>query len=159
MTRGRRILHTWALPERSLGLLSAAFRHLRDAAALLGSSPDQAWHLAGYAPECARKATLAPDERFYKAVGHGVTPDAEAAWALAQAIDPWAPRYDTANWALRYPLLLDWNEASRYDRTPTHHREQAEPLVTEAAQAVEDVVLALWCDGRLPGSFVTSEIG
>ena len=39
-------------------LVSAALRHARDAEWLAHRSPDQAYHLAGYAPECARKATV-----------------------------------------------------------------------------------------------------
>lgn len=37
-------------------LISAALRHVRDAEQLLTSSPDQAWHLADFGPECIRKS-------------------------------------------------------------------------------------------------------
>ena len=62
-------------------LLSAAIRHVRDAELLASTagpnrSLDQAFHLAGFAPECARKATL-PRSTFDKSIGHGTTAASE----------------------------------------------------------------------------------
>ena len=62
------------LDKHAVDLLSAALRHVRDAEHLAtpnhsGHSPDQAYHLAGFGPECARKATLY-HRLFDKPLGH-----------------------------------------------------------------------------------------
>jgi len=61
-------------PKRT-ALVSAALRHVDDAQALLAVSPVQAFHLAGFGPECARKAALtvpgASQGTMDKAIGHG----------------------------------------------------------------------------------------
>src|SRR5215212_4601191 len=92
-------------------LLSAAIRHLRDAEFLASvaapdRSLDQAFHLAGFAPECARKAAL-PRSTFDKAIGHGTTDASELSLEWALAHDPRARRYriDLVKWAARYPAL------------------------------------------------------
>ena len=50
------------MQQRRASFISAALRHTRDAEHLLASGPhrslDQAFHLAGFGPECARKACL-----------------------------------------------------------------------------------------------------
>lgn len=48
-----------ALSATQVALVSAALRHINDARTLLATSPVQAAYLAGYGPECARKAALA----------------------------------------------------------------------------------------------------
>ena len=64
-------------PEQ-VRLLSAARRHITDAEHLLEpglhQSQDQAWHLAGFAPECPALQEWRPDHR-YEATGtrHGAT--------------------------------------------------------------------------------------
>jgi hypothetical protein len=77
-----------AAQSAHLALFSAALRHLRDAEHLADAttphgSLDQAYHLAGFAPECGRKATIAADW-MNKALGHdlGVVDEIMAAlWA------------------------------------------------------------------------------
>src|SRR5689334_9632843 len=105
-----------------LELLSAAIRHLRDAQLLASIAPpdrslDQAFHLAGFAPECARKATLSRP-MFDRAIGHGTTEASELALEWALAHDPRARRYgiDMDEWSARYPELKVWNEGVRYER-------------------------------------------
>lgn len=136
-------------------LVSAALRHVRDAEFLLDQthgrvSPDQAFHLAGFGPECARKATLTVDW-FDKAIGHRMDEKIEDLLTTALALDPVAARYDTHSWSERHPALAGWTEQSRYDRTGTRSQATAEALVSEARQIVDGLTLALWMDGRLPG--------
>jgi len=77
---------TWphALSKGQNALVSAALRHVGDAAALLGESPAQAFYLAGYGPECARKACLArwsdqEEDARNRAIGHRYDDPAETA--------------------------------------------------------------------------------
>lgn len=141
------------LTEESQRLLSAALRHVRDAEHLadsghLHTSLDQAFHLAGYGPECARKAVLA-SRSFDKLLGHSLALAAEPILELALAFEPLARRYGLASWEARYPALVGWSEQSRYERTGTRSPEVARQLVAEARHCVDDLALALWADGRL----------
>jgi hypothetical protein len=144
-----------------LELLSAAIRHIRDAE-FLASTPlpnqslDQAFHLAGFGPECARKATW-PRATFDKAIGHDTTDAAEASLAWALAHDPRARRYqvDLVAWHARYPALASWTTDTRYDQTGTHSQPQVNVLLTEARAAVTAILTALWIDGVLDKRFMT----
>ena len=133
-------------------LWSAALRHLADAEHLLErgphASPDQAYHLAGFAPECARKACLG-DPRFDKAIGHGVGLASERALDIALALDVDAHRYELRDWAATHPRLSSWREDCRYERTGTRRRADAEALVTEVRADVERLAFALWADGKV----------
>ena len=136
-------------------LVSAALRHVRDAELLLDPthgrpSPDQAFHLGGYGPECARKATLSVNW-FDKVMGHRMDAGIEDLLATAVALDPTSSRYDTRSWSARHPALAGWSEQSRYDRTGTRSKIEANRLVEEAREIVDGLTLALWMDGRLPG--------
>ena len=89
------------MTEPQLTLLSAALRHTRDARALLASSPDQAWHLAGFGPECARKAALS--ERWADhAMSHQLGAPAEGVLEMAIAMDAHAVRYRLEGWATQW---------------------------------------------------------
>ncbi len=144
------------MEPRQLGLLSAARRHVRDAEHLLaegpGRSPDQAWHLAGFGPECVRKACLA-DDLLDKALGHdlGEAADALLEWGLA--LDPHAARYHLDGWVDSYPVLSKWKPSHRYDRTGAHDdRDGSVTGLVQAARALVDRVVAdLWADGRITG--------
>jgi hypothetical protein len=145
------------LSEKQLNLLSAALRHARDAMYLLdighqGHSTDQAFHLAGFGPECARKALLG-DRVFDKVLGHRFDAGAEVVLEAALALDPRARRYGARAWTARYPALSTWSEQARYHRTGTTPAAIATPVVEQAAQAVHETVAALFADGRLPMSF------
>lgn len=141
------------LTQGAIALVSAALRHVRDAEHLADASNparslDQAYHLAGYGPECARKATLSI--RFLdKAIGHRFGQKVEDVLDFALALDPLAQRYQPMGWAQRYPALRVWREDVRYDRTGTYGPAAVAPLLTQAREAVDSVVLALWADGRL----------
>lgn len=132
--------------------ISAALRHVRDAEHLLGcsaghASPEQAYHLAGLGPECARKATIS-DSWLDKIIGHGVTPWADEMFDLATALEPIAHRYDIREFAPRYPELARWNIESRYDKTG-RNAPRAAAVCREAREVVDAIAIALWADGRL----------
>ncbi|MDC0742204.1 hypothetical protein [Polyangium mundeleinium] len=141
------------ISEKATALASAALRHVRDAEHLLGcsegySSPDQAYHLAGFGPECARKATIA--ERWLdQAIGHGTTERTDELLAFAASIDPVAHRYEILELRARCPELVKWTVDVRYERTSTRSAEQAEKACEEAREIVDAIVLAMWADGRL----------
>lgn len=140
-----------ALTKEAAALLSAALRHVRDAehlatAATAGFSLDQARHLAGFGPECARKAILS-ERGFDKLIGHTFN---DTALELALSLDPVALRYEPREWAKRYPTLARWSEQCRYDATGAAAKvePQVRALLVEARDAVDDIVLRLWADGR-----------
>jgi hypothetical protein len=140
------------LSSPAMGLVSAALRHVRDAERLLqageAASPDQAFHLAGFGPECARKAALSA-RWFDQALGHDFGDIGERVLELAAALDPVAHRYAVADYPSRFPALAKWNVSCRYHRTGEHAAEAA-ALVAEARKCVDEIVLALWMDGRWP---------
>jgi hypothetical protein len=141
-------------------LLSAAIRHIRDAELLASvaapdRSLDQAFHLAGFAPECARKATLSRST-FDKAIGHGTTEASELSLEWALAHDPRSRRYriDLAAWAARYPELAKWNEAVRYERTGKRKSAEVTALLADARAIVGGIAAALWINGELDARFM-----
>jgi hypothetical protein len=144
------------MDDRSQDFLSAALRHVRDAEHLAlageGTSLDQSYHLAGFGPECARKATLSKST-YDKAIGHGVGASSEVALRIALALDPGPHRYDLQGWGGRYPALAAWSENARYERSGTRSSTDVEALVREAREIVDRLVIALWMDGVLPREF------
>ncbi|XXT20823.1 hypothetical protein WME94_04550 [Sorangium sp. So ce429] len=142
------------LSTKAVDLLSAALRHARDAEHLLDpaagyTSPDQAYHLAGYGPECARKATISL-RWLDQALGHGAESSAADVTAFTLDLDPLARRYDVPMDAARWPALSAWRVDARYQRTGARPRPEAQALCQEARQVVDSVVVALWADGRIP---------
>ena len=137
--------------------LSAALRHVRDAEHLAGPdepahSLDQAYHLAGFGPECARKAILS-EATFDLAIGHGIGEATEPGLKAALALDPGAHRYRISGWEKRFPALAKWTEQARYEKTGSRKGSEVKAVVEEARRVVDDVVLALWMDGRIPKDF------
>jgi hypothetical protein len=112
------------LDEKRVALVSAALRHVRDAQRLLEPegertpSFDQAWHLAGFGPECIRKACIT-ERQADKALGHELGPGGEhlLEWVLALDVGAW--RYDVRDWATTRPLLGRWKPDARYSKTGT----------------------------------------
>ncbi len=140
------------LSKKATALASAALRHVRDAEHLLGSSgghasPDQAYHLSAFGPECARKATIAEDW-LDKVIGHGTTGGADEVLEFAVSIDPVAHRYDIMDFESRFPALARWTVESRYEKTNTRNISEATEVCREAREIVDNIVLALWADGR-----------
>ncbi len=133
-------------------LVSAALRHVRDAEHLVAegpnSSPDQAYHLAGYAPECMRKATLSV-RWFDKAIGHRFDDSTEGALEFAIALDPLAERYAPRRFGSRFPALACWREDARYEQTGARDPAEAQRCVSEARNVTNDLLFAMWADGRL----------
>jgi hypothetical protein len=146
------------LSKKALSLLSAALRHTQDAEHLATpnrpyTSFDQAFHLAGFGPECARKSTLS--QRWSdKPLGHALGRPADAILEFALALDPIAARYSPHDWSARYPALSAWDPQCRYEETGRRAPPEVERLVLEARRSVDEIVAALWADGRLPdGAF------
>lgn len=141
------------LSPKAVDLVSAALRHVRDAEHLLvagaDASADQAYHLAAFGPECARKAALSA-RWLDKEIGHGAAAFADDLIDLVVAIDPIAHRYDPQAYRARFPELGRWTVDCRYDRTGTYTQARAQTLCQEARAAVDTTVAALWADGRLP---------
>lgn len=137
-----------------LELLSAAGRHVADAEHLLSTgshqSQDQAWHLAGFGPECLRKACLG-DRAFDRTLGHELGPRAEALLDWGIALDPYAWRYDLSGWSEREPRLAEWRPAHRYEGTGTRSGQAVTDLVDAARSFLERVRADLWADGRISG--------
>src|SRR5437868_7363682 len=138
------------VPERNTTLLSAALRHVRDARNHMRPGPDrsidQAYHLAGYGPECARKATLVRGW-LDKLIGHELS--GGPAYRLAIELDPIAARYDTAQWSTEFPRLMEWSPDSRYVATGTYGEAVTNALLNQAESAVDSIAIALWTDGTL----------
>lgn len=139
------------LTPRQRSLLSAAGRHVRDAERLLqgrDASPDQAWHLAGFGPECARKACL-EEAVLDHALGHELGPAGETLLEWWIPLDPLAWRYHLAGWAQDEPHFAEWRPAHRYEASGTRHGDPVRELVASARRRVNGVLADLWSDGRL----------
>lgn len=137
------------LTPPQLALVSAALRHVQDAERLLTSptpSPDQAWHLAGFGPECVRKACL-QETVLHLPLGHdlGEAGDALLEWWIP--LDPAAWRYGLTGWA--EAELEQWRPEHRYERTGRRTVAAAGALTRRSRERVDGVVAALWMDGRL----------
>lgn len=145
-------------------LLSAALRHAKDARWLYDRckdhvSEDQAWHLAGFAAECARKALLGAGTEFNKLLGHDFGRMDAALIDVYAAIDPSAIRHRLSEWSQEYPALKGWKPSHRYHATGRHtdraHRrtsgreklEEVGELVETAEKAVWESLLTAWLEG------------
>ena len=123
---------------------------MADAEYLLEASPDQAWHLAGFGPECLRKACI--EERMLDhALGHDLGPRSEDLLDWGIALDPHAWRYGLVDWSSQEPLLATWRPEHRYEKTGTRSGKVADELVTAARGLVDRVHADLWADGRITG--------
>jgi hypothetical protein len=138
------------MTSEQLAFLSAAMRHSKDAEELLDSSPDQAWHLAGFGPECIRKACL-EDGALYRALGHSFGEAAEELLDLAISLDAHAWRYDLVGWAQKVPHLSEWLPEHRYHSRGSHVGSEVVTFVREARALVERVLADLWADGLITG--------
>jgi hypothetical protein len=137
-----------AASDRAGTLVCAGLRHVLDAERLLSDSPDQSWHLAGFGPECVRKACLG-QKLLDRILGHDLAAlsDQILSWAFALDLHAW--RYRIDGLAEHYPSLADWKPSSRYERTGMRTLDNAERLVREAATITYDLSTALWMDGRI----------
>lgn len=134
--------------DRASEFLSAALRHVTDADRLLATSPDQSWHLAGFGPECARKACLDHDW-WDRVLGHDLTDFVGPVLEIALALDVRAARYDLSSLTTRYPVLAQWDPNCRYDETGTRDQKVARPLVDAALDLTARVAAELWMDGHV----------
>lgn len=162
------VCYSWAVPwadslvlsDKSLELLSAAVRHVNDAAHLLDAvrlldgtvkrtSPDQAYYLAGYGPECARKAIFSL-HWLDQSIGHDVNEASEELLDLLLSLDPLANRYDPSGFRSRFPALAGWKVDVRYAKTGFVSSTRARSFHGEAEGAVVSILALLWADGRIP---------
>ena len=135
--------------------VSAALRHIRDAEHLIDAgehtSRDQAWHLAGFAHECARKAQVY-DSWIPRTLGHDFNSASELVIEVAIAFDPRSSRLPLADWAHRYPAIRAWSPEHRYEPTGALDRVAgrcAEDLITQGRAAVDECIIALFLNGSL----------
>lgn len=122
-------------------MASAAWRHLHAAKALIADWPDEAWYIAGYGPECARKASLT-DERLWRLMGHEAGDAALLGWLLsldARAVQ--VPETATG-----------WRPDVRYARTNTRTLAQAEAMVVDCWRDAGPILAGLWARGAWSGS-------
>jgi hypothetical protein len=132
--------------------ISAALRHVCDAEHLMDpgehQSLDQSYHLAGFGPECARKACL--HERWAdKALGHrDAEVDAKLVLEVLLSVDGHAHRYRVEGWE-SYLELQQWDPSSRYEATGTHDEVTVRTLIEECRAIVDPITTALWADGLL----------
>ena len=133
-------------------LVSAALRHIRVAEHLVAEGADraldEAFHIAGFGPECAQAACLG-EEWFARAIGHGFEAAQAESLRLLLDLDPRARRYLPADWGDRYQALKTWTVQSRYLPTGTFDLTRATAMTREAREAVDRVATALWADGLL----------
>lgn len=134
---------------------SAALRHMRDAEHLLGPasyvSRDQAWHLAGFAHECARKACV-QDAWVPKMLGHDFSDASTTVLELAIALAPRAGRFPVLGWATKFAAIDTWRPEHRYERTGTVDHvpgRDVNAIVSQGRSAVDDCIVALFLDGAL----------
>jgi hypothetical protein len=147
---------SWAheLSATQAALVSAALRHLDDARTLLAASPVQAAYLAGYGPECARKAALMrwPDRDEgvrNRAIGHRFDQPSETALQWFCDLDPLASRYTLLDWRASEPVLNEWREDIRYGRSDSVTVRKARRLLDAAERLTTATVAQLWADGRI----------
>lgn len=138
------------MPSSANPLLSAALRHVRDAKNLLSGSPDQAWHLAGFGPECARKACLHVSPWSHRLLGHELGSGADEILEWVMDLDPQAHRHSLDPWASS-PILMSWKPDHRYEATGTCRRQgrDVNDLVATAAEVVDRLHWEMWADGLL----------
>lgn len=132
-------------------LLSAALRHCRDAELLLRPGPDrsveQALHLAGFGPECVRKACI-DDNVADQALGHAFQDASDTVLDFLLALDPAAARYELANHASELEKIRSrWRVECRYLKTGSANLSDVTELVQEGRRYVGHWMAELWCDG------------
>lgn len=135
-------------------LISASLRHIRDAEHLLAPgihrSVEQALHLAGFAPECARKGCI-DDAVADQALGHEIGGADETVVEALLALDPAASRYGIDEHAARLTeRAAHWRVACRYLATGRADEPTVRAVVREARLFVDACVMDLWADGALP---------
>lgn len=127
--------------------VSAALRHISDAEALVASSPDQASHLAGFGPECMRKAVITISW-LGKALGHDVDGSELPILDLGLDLDAHARRHAGITRLTSMTPLNQWNPVHRYEATGTR-KALAQPLVDACRREVDIRVTSLFADGLL----------
>ena len=127
---------------------SAASRHLRDAKALLVTSPENAFYLAGYVAECSLKAVIVRSGAHAPAFGHQLSKLEGDGFDLAVALAPGSARYrPNAESVTR--LRSSWSESKRYESTGDTKAQQAAATVKLAEDIYRNCVIEMFLDGIL----------
>lgn len=131
---------------------SAALRHLTDAAHLLSNalhlSADQTYHLAGFGPECARKACVG-SRAWGKVLGHDLGDASDQALEWMIALDPMLSRDRLTGWTIEEPALGEWAPEVRYLPTGTFDDQRSRQLLQACERLTSRTLAGLWADGRL----------
>lgn len=136
-------------------LISAALRHLRDSQHLAEVGPteslDQAFHLVGFAPECARKSAI-DDATADKALGHELRDTSDPIFQFLLAWDVDASRYDLSSRTLP-TMERHWRPDCRYSATGSAAvapgRTMVQAMICEAEVYVFCMLADLWADGKI----------
>ncbi len=124
-------------------LRSAAARHLADASAMVAvGNWDQAQHLVGFAPECARKAAL--ESRWHKLLGHILV--GGAVLNTIEALEPTALCVQIPERARN--ALGGWEPECRYQATGTATENQVRERVDAADLSTRNALAVAWVVGR-----------
>jgi hypothetical protein len=111
-------------------------------------------YLAGYGPECIRKAALMrlpreDEDQRNRAIGHRFGKPEELAFKLFCDGDMLASRYGLTGWKQQASALGDWKEDLRYSRSDSVTLRQATRLVEASEMLTLRTLTDLWADGRL----------
>lgn len=127
-------------------MIDAALRHLRGARAALASGDyEQAAHLVGFAPECARKAAIAEPD-LWKKLGHDFS--AHPFLNALSALRPEGLRLRVDRLDSEFPVLRAWDPQIRYLKDGQISKYEAEDLERAAAEATARLVFAMTLEGR-----------
>jgi len=103
---------------------------------------DQADHLVGFAPECARKAGL--ENRWHKLLGHVLV--AGTVLDVVEALEPMASCVRIPERALK--ALDGWEPQCRYQSTGTANETAVRDRLAAADLATTNALAAAWVVGR-----------
>jgi hypothetical protein len=124
-------------------LRSAAARHLGDASAMVAAGNwDQAEHLIGFAPECARKAAL--ENHWHKLLGHVLV--VGTVLDIVESLEPMGTCVRIPEQALEE--LRSWKPECRYQVTGTATESLARRRVAAANLATTNALAAAWVVGQ-----------
>lgn len=111
---------------------------------------DQVWHLAGFGPECARKARF-PEAQWRKLLGHELGHVSDAILDWIEAIATEAARADLRRLVDGHLELARWKPDHRYQKSGTTTQAQARKIYDQAEQVTDRLLASLWVDGHIEG--------
>lgn len=133
--------------DRPEDMIDAGLRHLGTATRCLEHADwEQVAHLAGFGPECLRKAAMLAPPAVNREFGHKLGMH-EMLDALS-ALRPHGLRLRADRLQTTWPALEDWDPQARYAADGTVSADQAKELHTDAAAAVRGLLFAMVLDER-----------